>query len=175
MLQDARIPSASLDDFPFALFVHALHTHSPRARRKRHQVRQAQAAFKIFNALFAQQRDPGIDDHLKRHWLAFALRQLLRRPVFDVFRTVLNHGQLNALANLRRGQPDARSSMHRLFHLLDQLADFAAADLIRPQRPRSPPQHRISRLYDGEWHESFSEIPNAEGGGITILTKNFTR
>src|SRR5579864_8238821 len=152
MLQDARIPAARLNHFRFGSFIHAFHADAARTRRKRHQVVQAQAAFKIFNALFAQQRDLWIDDHLERHHMALALRQLLPRPVLYIFRTVLNYRQLNALANLRRGQPHARRGIHGLFHLLDQFADLAAADLVRPQRPRRPAQYGITGLDNGEWH-----------------------
>ncbi len=103
MLQNARVPATGFNDFRLSSFVHTFHAHAARTRRERHQVFQAKATFKIFNALFAKKRDSRIDDDVKWYRLALAVGQLLRRPVFDVFGTVLNHRQLNALSDLRRG------------------------------------------------------------------------
>jgi GNAT superfamily N-acetyltransferase len=146
MLQNARIPPAGIDGFLLALFVQAFHPYAMGTGHQSHQAVKAQTSLKEFNLVVVEQGDFRIDDHMKCNHGALAIGKLVFRPVSGVFGAVFNDRQLEIATDLRRGQSHARGVVHGLAHAGDQLADFTAADFVRPQRPRSLAKHWFTSL-----------------------------
>jgi len=72
-----------------------------------------------------------VDNDLKVDGKALALTQLLGREAFLIFGLIFNHSDLQRFSNLRRGQAHPWSIAHGVSHVLNQILDVFAADLIR--------------------------------------------
>ena len=99
----------------------------------------------------------GIDDDLKGNGGALALGELFRGDVVEVVFAVFDYGELQRMAHLRRREADAGSGVHGLAHVVDELADSAAADFVLRKRTRELAQDGISGLDNIEEQRSSRE------------------
>lgn len=166
MLQDAGIPAAGLDHSEPGFFVHALYANFSGARNDSHHSGHAQAAFEEFHRSIFQKGEPGVDDHMERNGSALSLSQQFAGGIFCVFRTVLNHCQLQRMADLRRSQTYSGGLAHGLSHRFDQLSDARADNLLGRKGSGRLSQDWIACLYKFKLHrvQSISEHrPKAVG------------
>ena len=69
-----------------------------------------------------------------------------RRNAGQIFRSILDHGELNAQPDLRRGQTHARRIAHGVAHVRDQLLNGGRCDFFRRERARPSAAERAPRF-----------------------------
>src|SRR5882724_651704 len=142
VLQDARVPAGRADRDGLAAVIERLDGHGARARHERLEPLDAEAALVVLDDLVAQ-REARRRDDVEGDGFA-----LLRLALADV----LDDGELQGHADLRRRQPHARRVAHRLAHELDELLELGRREVGRREGPRRRAQHGIAGLDDLQEH-----------------------
>ena len=124
VLYDARGESAQRLLDRLEAFVQVLHADALGPRHALMHAGEAEAALLIGHAFRTLLHDLGVDQHA---FEVFAVQVIVGQ------RCAVNHKQLDGAPDLRGGQPDAVSIVHRLKHVGDQLLQLriAAVDGLR--------------------------------------------
>lgn len=152
VLEDAGVPARGLDELGLGVLVEVFDADGEGAGDYGGKTGEAEAAFVEISCFVAAVGDYGIDDDVKRDGAAFAFGQVSRGIGFQQVFAVFDHGKLQGLADLRRGETDAGRVMHGVAHIADEALDFFAENFLRREEPGGFAQNGFARLHNFQMH-----------------------
>ena len=150
VLQDAGVPACSLEVPRSCLMVEVVDTHSTCAENERGEAGKAEAALEEILVGRGFQGQHRVDKDLKGNRRAFPLGEGLGADVFHVIGLVLDDGELEAEADLGRGEADSGGLVHGFAHVLDELLDGGREDLFAGEFAGGLAEDRFSGELDFE-------------------------
>ena len=155
VLQNARIPAFSFNADRFALMVKGFNQDRTSTRHDSNEAGKAETAFKEIDLRPRQKPDLRIDQNLKRNGCALAFRQLGRGKIRMIFDLVFNDSELQRLANLGSSKTDTGSIRQCFVHMLNELVNALAVNLLRSQGTSFGSQDRFSDAGNLDSHLGF--------------------
>jgi hypothetical protein len=152
VLEDASVPAGGLDELRLGALVEEFDADGAGAGDDSGEAGEAEAAFVEIFRFVAGVGDYWVDYDVKRDGAAFAFGEVVRSVALQQVFAVLDHGELQGLADLRGGETDAGRVTHGVAHLADEALDFFAENFLRREEPGRFAQHRFARLDNFQTH-----------------------